>query len=431
MIGSPHIRRAQLLIGQDRYGEAEKEIGLALQQNPENPFALAMLSECYLENDRRPEALDLARQAVAGAPHIGYFYHHLARAQFFNKQVDACKATIIEGLRINPNDADFFLLSSQIEFYLEDWAASLKAANQGLTIDPENINLINQRTQALVKLNRKSEAASSIDFALSRSPENALSHSNRGWVAIEQDDYEKAVTHFKESLRLDPTNEYTRSGLKEAIKAKNILYRYVLKYFLWMNKLQAKARWYFVIGIYAFYHFVLFISDTFPVLATILTPVIVLYILMAFSSWIAMPISNAFLRFHPLGKHAMTEDELKASSVVSLLLIGGIISVTSFYALGNSFELTDEGLFVTEGGETLFFLSMTLIFLMIPVGGFFKTLPGSKSRKQLGWGLGLLCFFGIAGIFTQAELFVNAFFIGILLFSLGANYVLGKDARAI
>lgn len=431
MIGSPHIRRAQLLIAQDRHGEAEKEIGLALQQNPENPFALAMLSECYLENDRRPEALDLAKQAVAGAPHIGYFYHHLARAQFFNKQVDACKATITEGLRINPNDADFFLLSSQIEFYLENWEASLKAANQGLTINPENITLINQRTQALVKLNRKSEAANSIDFALSRSPENAMSHSNRGWVAIEQDDYEKAVTHFKESLRLDPTNEYTRSGLKEAIKAKNILYRYVLKYFLWMNKLQSKARWYFVIGIYAFYHFILFISDTFPALATILTPLIVLYVLMAFSSWIAMPISNAFLRFHPLGKHAMTEDELKASSVVSFLLIGGIVSVICFYALGNSFELTDKGLFVTEGGETLFFLSMTLIFLMIPVGGFFKTLPGSKSRKQLGWFLGLLCFFGIAGIFTQGELFVNAFFIGILFYSLGANYVLSKDAKVI
>ncbi len=431
MIGSPHIRRAQLLIAQDRHGEAEKEIGLALQQNPENPFALAMLSECYLENERRPEALDLARQAVAGAPHISYFYHHLARAQFFNKQIDACKATILEGLRINPNDADFFLLSAQIEFYLENWVDSLKSADQGLTIDPENINLINQRTQALVKLNRKSEAAYSIDFALSRSPENAMSHANRGWVAIEQDEYEKAVTHFKESLRLDPTNEYTRSGLKEAIKAKNILYRYVLKYFLWMNKLQSKARWYFVIGIYAFYHFVLFISNVFPVLATILTPLIVLYVLMAFSSWIAMPISNAFLRFHPLGKHAMTEAEKKASSVVSFLLIGGIISVISFYALGNSFELTDEGLFVTEGGETLFFLSMTLIFLMIPVGGFFKTLSGSKSRKQLGWGLGFLCFFGIAGIFTQAELFVNAFFIGILLYSLGANYVLSKDAKAI
>jgi len=404
MISSPHIKRAQLLIAQDRHEEAEKEIGLALQQNPENPFALAMLSECYLENDRRVEALDLAKQAVA---------------------------TILEGLRINPNDADFFLLSSQIEFYLEDWAASLKSADQGLTIDPENINLINQRTQALVKLNRKSEAANSIDFALSRSPENALSHSNRGWVAIEQDDYEKAVKHFKESLRLDPTNEYTQLGLKEAIKGKNILYRYVLKYFLWMNKLQSKARWYFVIGIYAFYHFVLFISDAFPALATILTPLIVLYVLMAFSSWIAMPISNAFLRFHPLGKHALTKDEIQASSIVSLLLLGGIISVFIFYLMGNSFELTDKGLFVTEGGETLFFLSMTLIFLMIPVGGFFKTLPGSKSRKQLGLGLGFLCFFGIAGIFTQAEFFVNAFFIGILLFSLAANYVLSKDARAI
>ena len=431
MIGSPHIRRAQLLIGQDRYQEAEKELMLALQQDPENPFALAMLSECFLENNQRPKALEYAKQAVAAAPHIGFFYHHLARAQFFNEQIDACKSTIVEGLRINPNDADFFLLSSQIEFYLENWTDSLAAADHGLSIDPENINLINQRTQALVKLNRKSEAATSIDFALSRSPENALSHANRGWVAIEQGDHEKAVVHFKESLRLDPTNEYTRSGLKEAIKAKNIVYRYVLKYFLWMNKLQTKSRWYFLIGIYALYHFILFIADVYPVMATILTPLIVLYILMAFSSWIAMPISNTFLRFHSLGKHAMTKDEFTASSVVSILLIGAIISVSSFYLLGYSFEITKEGLLVTEGGETLFILSMVLIFLMIPVGGFFKTLPGSKSRKQLGGLLGILFLLGIGGIFTQAEIFINAFFIGILIFSLAANYLLSKDAKAI
>jgi len=431
MIGSPHLRRAQILMGQDRYTEAEKEIGQAMSQQPDDPFALAMLSECYIETERRSEALELAQRALSLAPQFAYFYHNLARAQFFNKKVSECRATILEGMKLDPNDADFFLLLSQIDYYLENWEASLKAADQGLELSPESVQLINQRTQALVKLNRKAEAAETIDFALNRAPEDAYAHANKGWVAIEQDNYTMAVKHFKESLRLDPTNEYTRTGLKEAIKAKNIVYRYVLKYFLWLGKMQEKSRWFFIVGIYVLYQIVLRVSDTFPWLSTILMPFIVFYVLMAFSSWIAMPISNAFLRFHSVGKHALTDNEKNASTAVVILLIGGIVSVATFYLLGNSFEMNEDGLYVTEGGETLFFLSLVLIFLMIPVGGFFKSTPGTKARKQMGIMLGLLCIFGIGGIFTQADAFFLLFFVGILIFSLAANYILSKASRAI
>lgn len=431
MIGSPHLRRAQILMGQDRYAEAEKEIGQAMNQQPNDPFALAMLSECYLETERRPLALDLAQQALSLAPQFTYFYHNLARAQFFNKKIEDCRNTILEGMRLDPNDADFFLLLSQIEYYLENWEASLKAADQGMELSPENVQMINQRTQALVKLNRKAEAAETIDFALNRAPEDSYAHANKGWVAIEQDDYDTAVKHFKESLRLDPTNEYTRTGLKEAIKAKNIVYRYVLKYFLWLGKMQEKSRWFFIVGFYLLYQFVLRISDSFPWLSTILMPFIVFYILMAFSSWIAMPVSNAFLRFHPVGKHALTDNEKNASTAVVILIAGSILSVATFFILGNSFELTDDGLFVTEGGEMLFTLSLVLIFLMIPVGGFFRTTPGTKARKQMGTMLGLLCFFGIGGIFTEVGAFFFLFFIGILIYSLAANYIMSRESREI
>ena len=141
MIGSPHLRRAQVLMGQDRYAEAEKEIGQAMSQQPDDPFALAMLSECYIETERRSEALELAQRALSLAPQFAYFYHNLARAQFFNKKVDEwlpyfeSKKEIIE-LKIgseltwnpNPNNKDKVItLTKHFELEnKENWKEAIK-----------------------------------------------------------------------------------------------------------------------------------------------------------------------------------------------------------------------------------------------------------------------------------------------------------------
>ena len=50
-----------------------------------------------------------------------------------------------------------------------------------------------------MKLNRQDEAAETLDYALNKAPENSYSHANKGWVAIEKDQYDKAIEHFKEA----------------------------------------------------------------------------------------------------------------------------------------------------------------------------------------------------------------------------------------
>lgn len=431
MIGSAYLRRAQLLMAQDRYQEAEKEIGQALGDDPNDPFALAMLSACYLETDRRSKALELALEARGKVPDFPFFYHQLARAYFYNNELTKCRETIAQGIRLAPQDADFQLLSAQVEYFLENWEGSLAAADKGLALNPESVSLINQHTQALVKLNRKAEAASTIDFALHREPENAYAHANKGWVAIEQDQYDTAIQHFKTSLRLDPTSAYARTGLKEAIKGKNILYRYVLKYFLWMGKMQGRNRWLFVIGIYILYQFVLRMGNVFPILAMVLSPLLALYILMAFSSWIAMPVSNAFLRFHPLGKHALIDDELHASTAVTGLLCSGIASILLFFLLGHQIHFENGDIYITEGGDPLFGLSLVLLFLSIAAGAYFKTTAGSTYRKRLGGIFALLAAIGLIGVFSNAGWLFALFFLGVLGMSLYANVVLEKEAREV
>ena len=243
-----------------------------------------MLAQCYLEINRKKEALDFAQKAVANAVESPTIYYVLARCQFYNQLIAQALASIQTGQQLDPANSDFFLLKSQIAFYQEDWELALLEAERGLTIDPEEVILINLRARALVKLNRKEEAANTMDYALHRAPQNSYSHANKGWVSIERGEYEGAITHFKEALRLDASNAYAKSGLREAIKAKNYLYRGVLKYFLWMGKLQEKYRWGFVIGLYVLYRIALALAETSDLMAMLMTPLIIAYILFAFSS---------------------------------------------------------------------------------------------------------------------------------------------------
>lgn len=410
-----HFERGRLLLSQQRYQEAEKELKQALSYQPNNPYIMALLAECYIETRRYAEALQLAQTAVSIEPEIPFLYYSLARAHFFNKQMDKSREAIREGLQLRPNDADFFLLKANIEYYEEKWENALEATGKGLELDPENVNLVNMRAQCLVKLNRQEEAAATLDYALNKAPENSYAHANKGWVAIEKSQYDEAIAHFKEALRLNPTNEYAKSGLKEAIKAKNILYRYILKYFLWMNKMNERGRWLFIIGIYVLYRILLNLARNNPELAPLLYPLIIAYIIFAFSSWIAVPVSNLFLRFHPVGKYALDDDEVLGSNIVGTLGISSIICLLGFYF---------------SKMELFLYLGAYLGIMLIPVGGLFGVYATGKARRYLTYYTLTLAVLGAVAVFIpQMGVVAILFLLGIFGYGWVANYLIQKDSK--
>lgn len=425
-----HLERGNILYQQRRYAEAEREYFKILAESPNNPFALAMLAQCYLETSRKQEALSFAEKAVANAVESPTIYYVLARCQFYNQLIDKALSSIKSGQQLDPANSDFFLLKSQIAFYQENWELALEEAENGLMLDPEEVVLINLRARALVKLNRKEEAANTMDYALHRAPQSSYSHANKGWVSIERDEYEAAINHFKEALRLDASNAYAKSGLREAIKAKNFVYRGVLKYFLWMGKLQEKYRWGFVIGLYILYRVALALAETSDLMAMLMMPLIIAYILFAFSSWIAMPISNLFLRLHPLGKHALEEDEVLASTLVGGLAGLSILSFILFFLTGGAFDLTGDD-FIIGGYAILFLLGVMLLLMMIPVGGLFFAEKGTVGRKNLTIFATGLALVGSLALLTDIGLLFTIFFLGILGYSFAASYIIGKGAKEL
>ena len=410
-----YLERGKILLQQNRIELAMQEFQKELTNNPNDAYAMGLLALCYSKEKGNDKAIQLIEQAIGIDPTNIYLFYLQSNIYLHANKIQEAKNAANEGLNLNPNTPALFQVKGSIALIEDNWEEALLHAEKGLELDPEDVDLVNLRARSLIQLNRRTEASATLDYALNKSPENPLAHTNKGWVAIENGLHEEAVLHFKEALRLNPEMEFAKTGLKEAIKSKNFLYRYVLKFFLWTSKMTDRARWQFIVGAYIVYYIFIQLAETYPNLAPFLYPFIGAYIVMAFSSWISAPISNAFLRFHPLGKLALTDDEKLASNVVGIFIITGIIFVVAYLFTG--IERT-----VLFGGWCL--------LMLIPLGGMFSIPKTIKARKHLTYytlALGTIGFSFV--IFPNTLFLLYIFGAGIFFYGWVANYLMMKTSK--
>jgi tetratricopeptide (TPR) repeat protein len=373
-MGGEHFVRGTLLFSQRRFDLAVEELRLALAEEPQNAQAHAFLGICLSELDRYDEAEREAGEAIGLAPAEPLPHYARAVVLFARRRFEEALAAVDEAVRIDPEDADHHCLRAQVLFALRRWPAALEAAERGLERDGEHVGCTNFRAMALIKLGRKSEAGETLDAALARDPEDALSHANQGWALVEQGNIPKALEHFKEALRLNPELEYARVGIVEALKARNFLYRWLLRYFLWMNRLSGKAQWGIVIGGYLGYRLVGSLADQNPAAAPFLRPIVWAYVAFALLTWLAQPLFNLLLRLNRFGRLALSRDQTLASNFVGGCLLAGISCLGTGLATG-------EDLFLA--GAVYFGL------LMLPIAGIFKCPSGWPRRVMTAATLGL------------------------------------------
>ncbi len=324
---SAHVARAQLLLAQSRPADAERELLLALSAQPDDTTALALLSLSRSDQNKGPEALAAAETAIGLAPDNAYLHYvHAAALHRLDRTADARRA-IEEALRLNPGEEDYFSLLASIELAARDWPAALTAAEQALALNPEHVNAANLRAVALVRLNRKEEAAATVEFALHREPDNAFSHANQGWNCLHHNDPKKAQEHFREALRLSPGLEYARQGMIEALKARNPIYRGMLAYFLWMGR---QRGWLQAAVIVAFLVATFFLSEFTGRYPLLWIPLLGVY-LFIYLTWTSDVAFNLLLQLDRFGRHVLNRDQrIGAFCYGGIMLASGIALALAF-----------------------------------------------------------------------------------------------------
>jgi Tfp pilus assembly protein PilF len=60
---------------------------------------------------------------------------------------------------------------------------------------------------------------------LAMDPDDAHAHANRGWLLLRRGQPDEAMQSFQSALRLDPTLDWARLGMIEAMKAGHVATR--------------------------------------------------------------------------------------------------------------------------------------------------------------------------------------------------------------
>lgn len=391
-----------MLVQHHHFKEAEQEFRQLLAQSPENAMAHAMLAMALTAQDRSKEAVAEARRAVGLAPNMPYCHYVLSMVLLHSDQYPDALASINEALRIDPEEADYYEIMGKIYMSMDDWNHALDAARKGLSIDPQNVDCANLEAMALVHLGRQGEAGIAIEAALRKDPENAVTHANLGWADLHGGKHQDALVHFREALRLNPNLEWARRGIIESMKARNILYRPILAYFLWMSRLSSQVRWGFIVGLYALVRVIRSAASYYPDLTPFVMPVVGLYMAFALMSWIAKPLFNLFLRLDTFGRLALSAEEITASNWLGLCFFGGL-------------GLLLAG--IPARSDTLVKAGIGLFAMSIPVSGIFY----GRSRKSriilTAYAVGLAVIGLLAVLFglqtgSAGELFVVVFIFG-------------------
>lgn len=402
------FNRALLLYEQSRYDLAAKELYQILAHNPEDVQAHALLALSFSEQGKPQEALQQAERAVHLAPDLAWAHYVLARVFHQQDQDKAAERAVNEALQLEPQAANYWSLLSAIHIDRRNWPAALETAERGLSLDPEHVGCANLRAMALIKLGRKQESDLALGAALARDPENAVTHANQGWILLEAGDHQRAMEHFRQALRLEPTMDWARSGIVAAMKARNIVYRYMLQYFFWISRLDRRVQWGVIFGGFVAFRLMRSLAQAAPAIAPLAWVLIAAYLAFVYLTWSADTLFNLLLRLDRFGRLALSRNEMMTSNLAGASLLVGLLGL---------------GWWAVAGGASGLALALWGVVMVIPIGSAFRCI--GSGRQTLITFTVILALLGLTGLFSPASQI--AFFVGILIYTIIANIIAARN----
>lgn len=320
--------RARLLAEQGRYSLAMEEAAAYLAEQPNSSRGHTLLSFCHSQKGNHKKAIAQAQQALVIAPDDDFCHFALARAYYYGNNLKEAEAAIATALNIDPDDPDYHAQAAMVFQEQRKFEKALNSAKTGLRLDPNNSTCRNMQVITLLETNGIAEAEQIVAQVLRLTPNSAFAHTAQGWVSLHHGKSAPAREAFREALRIKPDSEWARQGMMEALKAKNIFYRWVLRYDLWLKGLGGVQRM-ILIGI------VLFIP-----------PLRGLYLLVLIPGIVIKAIASLMLRFDPYAKLLLDHNENQER--VPLWIISIIWMVAA--AIGAYFKLVSLLILVTLFG---------------------------------------------------------------------------------
>lgn len=329
--------RAQFYINSRRYDEAENQLKLSLAQNPDDADSLNLLAYCCLMQNKNKEALQHIETAIGQDPANANHFYIRAFIRYDDGDYKPAETNILEALALDPTEPEYYSLLANIRIHTSRFKEGLEAADKGLSLDAENLSCLNARTIALLKLKNTGAAYTTIEKALGYNPNDSQTHTTFGYALLENGEAKLSLIHFREALRLNPSNDAARKGIIEAMKSRYLVYRLFLRYAFWLSRLKGNIQWGFIIGLYILIRLIDSIAGSNPGTAPYLYPVIYIYAAFVVFTWLIMPISNLFLQLNKFGRFALNHTEKFYAKLIGILILTGILNIAGIMITQKAF----------------------------------------------------------------------------------------------
>ncbi len=391
------LQRAYYLLQTNRPQEAEKELRRVINEHPDFGHAYAMLAMCLADRaDAKPEMpLQLVARAIALDPENAFAHYTLAFIRYRRKEYDRADAAIRKSIELDPYDADYLGFRGAIFIARNRLEEAKEAFLEALEMDPDHHQSLTALAQIESQLGNVGEARRIAQHAVQNSPEDADAHIARGYSFVYSNRPREAFEAFREALRLDPNDESARDGLIRALQMHHFFYRGMFQVFAWMARLSGSMQWGLIIGLLIAYNVLRGVLKQYPEWTPILLPLIILYLLFVFMSWLSAPITYFLLLFNRWGRLALRGRQK----------LSGIVFAT-FLPLGML------GVLAGTRSNFIFVLSLGLLLTMIPLTCTLR-MEDTTTRRILG-----VYTLAIAGCLLAAYLANMAMLIGVAVLML-------------
>ena len=193
-----------------------------LAEDPEEQAAHFAAGNALLLLDRPAEALPHLKQVVAHLPWHGSAHRLLATAHFDLGNHQQADRSIVEAIRLEPNDFRPWYELARLCHEQHDAPNALKWATRALELapsDPDVVNLYAVCGGQFGAMGNSTEAVLAID------PEHALAHVNLGRDHLNAGDHREAEACFRRALAIEPLMRVAREDLLLAVRRRDPVYR--------------------------------------------------------------------------------------------------------------------------------------------------------------------------------------------------------------
>lgn len=326
----PGLARAQALIELRRYALAEKELRGALGDEPESAVLHAYLALCLAEDPARGrEAMEEALWATAHDPLLPTGWYVLSLLQ--SRQGDPFQAekTARIALGLAPDLPVLLLHLAALMLGRERYRDGLDFAEHALAVAPDDVQGLMTAGSLRSRLGRHAEAEADFARALALAPDDHAVQSNAGWAALRRGDAAAALRHFRASLQREPGEKSAQTGLLEALRARNPLYRGFLRVALRLYWMPQFMRWVAIAWGVAAVAYVY----TWNLPAWLLLALQAALVATAVFTWTARPLADLLMLSDPAGR-AVLDGAQKVAAVTVAVLLAAAVLLGAAWTLG-------------------------------------------------------------------------------------------------